>query len=192
MYKAHKSLLNALGVKGRYLAAVCFSNIFTIDSAKLAFVIHEAMSDLFYVNDIQYPYEEHKVLYLNSSGMDYDEWGKGWGKISPHQDDIYEAISTDYLALTVCRDTTKTPTRCYLPKDIVDGFSDKELWQLMNTKAKFISGKNVSGRVMCRECNIVQFNPLYGITFNLDFRIDKTMARGWWLWIARENPCFRS
>lgn len=98
-------------------AAVCIKNIFSLDSPKLALTVHEALADLFHLTDIKYDYEEHKALYLKPSAEKYREWGNGHGDITPHSDDLYENLNVDYLALTVCRDVTKTPTAYYFPSD---------------------------------------------------------------------------
>src|SRR5579872_1303856 len=45
------------------IAGICIINIFDLDCPKLALIVHEALSDLFQLSDIKYPYEEHKALY---------------------------------------------------------------------------------------------------------------------------------
>lgn len=168
----HLNLLGVLGEKHHHIAAVCFTNIFKKDYPKLALVVHEALSELFHLTDIKYPYEDHKSLYLMPEGINFKEWGNGYGKISPHSDDLYEDISTDYLSLTVCRDNTNTPTRCFFLKDIFAGFSDSDLSELLEINVKFISGKNVKKRNIEKIKKLIEFDPFYGIIANLDFRID--------------------
>jgi len=95
------------------------------------------------INDTNYPYEDNKNLYLKPEGIDYKEWGNGYGEITPHQDDLYEDISTDLLALTVCRDQTKTPTTLIFTKDIINKLNDEEIEKLFSLEVEFVSGKNV-------------------------------------------------
>ncbi|WP_338583612.1 hypothetical protein [Pseudomonas sp. MAG733B] len=152
-------------------AAVCIKNIFSFDSPKLALTVHEALADLFHLTDIKYDYEEHKALYLKPSAEKYREWGNGHGDITPHSDDLYENLSVDYLALTVCRDVTKTPTAYYFPSDLLCDLSDEEVHELLTMQATFISGKNVSG-LKERVRHVVEYSELCGFQFSLDFRID--------------------
>lgn len=152
-------------------AAVCIKNIFSLDSPKLALTVHEALADLFHLTDIKYDYEEHKALYLKPSAEKYREWGNGHGDITPHSDDLYENLNVDYLALTVCRDVTKTPTAYYFPSDLLCDLSDEEVHELLTMQAMFISGKNVSG-LKERVRHVVEYSELYGFQFSLDFRID--------------------
>ncbi|RON56681.1 hypothetical protein [Pseudomonas frederiksbergensis] len=152
-------------------AAICIKNIFSLDSPKLALTVHEALADLFHLTDIKYEYEEHKALYLKPSAEKYREWGNGHGDITPHSDDLYENLNVDYLALTVCRDTTNTPTAYYFPSDLLCALNDEDLGELLTTQATFISGKNVCG-LKERIRHVVEFSDLYGFQFALDFRID--------------------
>lgn len=152
-------------------AAVCIKNVFKLDSPKLALTVHEALADLFHLTDIKYDYEEHKALYLKPSAEMYREWGNGHGDITPHSDDLYENLNVDYLALTVCRDITKTPTAYYFPNDLLCDLNDDEISELLTMQATFISGKNVSG-LKERVRRVVEFSELYGFHFSLDFRID--------------------
>jgi len=152
-------------------AAVCIRNVFDLDSAKLALTVHEALADLFHLTDIKYEYEDHKALYLKPSAETYREWGNGYGDITPHSDDLYESLNVDYLALTVCRDTTKTPTAYYFPIDLFCNLSDEEIRELLTMRASFISGKNVDG-LKKRMRPVVEFSERYGFNFSLDFRID--------------------
>lgn len=152
-------------------AAVCIKNVFSLDSPKLAITVHEALADLFHLTDIKYEYEEHKALFLKPSAEKYREWGNGHGDITPHSDDLYENLNVDYLALTVCRDITKTPTSYYFPSDLLCELNDEEIGELLTMQAVFISGKNVSG-LKERVRHVVECSDLYGFHFSLDFRID--------------------
>jgi hypothetical protein len=137
----------------------------------LARIVHETISDLFGLNDIKYPYEDHKNIYLKPGGENYRDWGNGFGEITPHSDDLYEDLNTDFLSLTVCRDNTNTPTEIYFPKDVLFNFDDEEIARLFDLKVKFISGKNVAIQ-KSRERNIIEYSPVGGFKFYLDFRID--------------------
>lgn len=44
---------------------------------------------------------------------------------------------------------------------------------MFKSKAKYISGKNVSGSVISVEKKIVDLDPYFGYIFNLDFRVDR-------------------
>ena len=125
------------------IVAISCNNIFNNDDPNLALLVHESMCELVRLNDTNYPYEDHKNLYLKPEGIDYKEWGNGYGEITPHQDDLYEYISTDLLALTVCRDQTKTPTTLIFTKDIINKLNDEEIEKLFSLEVEFVSGKNV-------------------------------------------------
>ncbi|WP_236195710.1 hypothetical protein [Pseudomonas glycinae] len=153
------------------IAAVCIRNIFSIDCPALALTVHEALADLFHLTDIKYEYEDHKALYMKPSAEKYREWGNGYGDITPHSDDLYESLDVDYLALTVCRDTTRTPTAYYFPADLLLSLDDEEIQTLLGMQAIFVSGKNVKGSKE-RVRNVVEYSELYGYRFSLDFRID--------------------
>ena len=161
-----------IGLAKYHISAVCVKNIFNTVSEKLAYIAHEAISELFKLNDLKYPYEDHKLLYLKPSGIHYEEWGNGMGKITPHSDDLYENIDTDFLSLTVCKDQIEKPTKCYFPKDFLETLTNEELGELTTIKAKFISGKNVNGLLIEKERDIIEINAKFGVTFNLDFRTD--------------------
>ena len=153
------------------VSAITIANIFKSDCHKLARVVHETLSELFALNDIKYPYEEHRNIYLKPGGENYRDWGNGFGEITPHSDDLYENLNTDFLSLTVCRDNTNTPTEIFFPKDILHNFSDEEIRRLFDLKVKFISGKNVTIN-KSRERNMIEYHPITGFKFFLDFRID--------------------
>lgn len=165
----HRALFDQLGIN--FISAVTITNIFRTDDHMLARVVHEAFSELFALNDIKYPYEEHKKLYLKPGGENYRDWGNGIGEITPHSDDLYEDLNTDFLSLTVCRDNTNTPTEIIFPNDILYNFSDEELNRVFGLKVIFISGKNVAIK-KSRERNIIEYDPINGYRFYLDFRID--------------------
>lgn len=165
-----------LGLAKHYIAGICIKNLFSIDSPELSFIVHESLSELFSLIDLKYPYEEHKTLYLKPSGENYRDWGNGYGEIIPHSDDLYEDFDVDLLSLTVCRDTTATPTSYLFPEALLSGLTNHELAHFLNIKVKFISGKNVS-IVKSRERSIVDFSEKYGFRFFLDFRIDTVVGK---------------
>ncbi|MEM1243404.1 MAG: hypothetical protein AAGG80_01140, partial [Pseudomonadota bacterium] len=169
--REHLGFFDKVGLAKNYIAGICVRNIFTTDSPKLALVVHESLSELFHLSDIQYEYEEHKTLFLKKQAVEYKDWGSGYGEITPHSDDLYEGLNVDYLSLTTCRDETSTPTRCFFPKHILRDFTKEELFRLYFLKANFKSGKNVKKHIQ-RQRNILSYCTKYGFRFFLDFRID--------------------
>ena len=168
----HLAYTTMLGMRGHGIAGVCLTNIFSTADVQLAYLVHEAISDIFYINDIIYPYDNHKALYLKNTGRQFKEWGNGLGEITPHIDDPYEALSADLLSLTICRNISGINTRCYFPKDLLAILNEEELNRLTNMTATFISGKNIDAFVKHHEQAIVNVDDRNGITFNLDFRVD--------------------
>jgi hypothetical protein len=164
-----KLYFDSVGKNG--ISAVCLTGVFRTDNYCLAFIVHEALCELFHLRDIKYPYENHKAIFLKTNAERYRNWGNGYGEITPHSDDLYEVESTDLLALTVCRDKTCTPTQYFLAKNIIDGLSDTELRQLAQMSARFRSGKNVEIS-KSHERKLIQYDPTYGIQICLDFRVD--------------------
>lgn len=158
-----------------YIAGIYITNVFSQDDYLLALIVHEALCELFHLNDIKYPYEEHKALYLKPGGENYRDWGNGSGEINPHSDDLYEENQVDLLALTVCRDLTNTPTLYYMPSDILDKLTNDDINQLINIKLNFTSGKNV-GILKTRERKLLEYNVENGIMFYMDFRIDNDIG----------------
>jgi hypothetical protein len=157
------------------IAGISIKNIFNKDDPILSLIVHEALSDLFHLSDILYPYEQHKFLYLQPTGDTYKNWGGGSGEIDPHSDDLYEDIDTALLALTVCRDHYSQPTLVYFHSDIIDILTDDELILLANMEAEFISGKNVQIQ-KSRKRQVMTKDTQYGYQIAFDFRIDKTIG----------------
>lgn len=158
-----------VGMNG--VSGVCATGIFDNDDFRLAHVAHEALSEIFFLKDIEYSYEDHKALFLKPGAEKYRDWGNGYGEITPHSDDLYEDLPTDILALTVCRDLTNTPTRCYMMKDVFKYLLDSDIETLMISHAIFKSGKNVTGHKQ-RERPLLEYSAELGVQVNLDFRID--------------------
>lgn len=161
--------LDKIGING--VSGVCATGIFESDDYRLAHVAHEALSEIFFLKDIEYSYEDHKALFLKPDAEKYRDWGNGYGEITPHSDDLYEELSTDILALTVCRDLTKTPTQCYMMREVFKRLSDSDIETLLISRALFKSGKNVTG-LKQRERPLLEFSAEFGVRVNLDFRVD--------------------
>jgi len=177
LHSDHEILFAKVGRVGHYLSGAVMTGLFTIPNKELALIVHESLSNLFGLQDIKYPYEDHKMLYIKPEGLNYKEWGNGKGEITPHSDDLYEKIDTDLLALTVAIDKTKTPTQFFQAKDILKIINDEELEDLQKIEADFISGKNVSG-LKTKTRKIVDYDSENDETkIALDFRIDKNTGQ---------------
>lgn len=96
LYQEHLALFDTLGKKEHNTAAICFTDVFSIDNPELALTVHESLSDLFGLIDLKHAYEDHKFLYIKREGRAYNEWKNGIGVISPHQDDLYENRRVDF------------------------------------------------------------------------------------------------
>lgn len=153
------------------IAAVCITNIFRIADPRLALIVHETLSTMFHVKDMQYSYEEHKEISVRPEGLEFTDWGRGSGEITPHCDDLYEDIDTGMLSLTVCDDETQTATQLIQLKDILAELTDEDIEQLWRMEATFISGKNVRGRKEVTR-PILEISPDSGLSMSLDFRKD--------------------
>ena len=126
---------------------------------------------MFHLNDMKYPYENHKHLYVKQIGLSQPEWGNGSGKISPHCDDLYEDCETDYLSLTVVRNDLKVPTLFYMLSQVISDLTDEEIEKLTKIVPIFISGANVKGVVKEKERPVIEVKD--GRVFiSLDFRDD--------------------
>lgn len=158
-----------IGMSG--ISGVCVTGVFDIDDFRLAHVVHEALSEVFFLKDIDNDREGHKAIFLKPDAEKYSNWSCGYGEIMPHSDGLYDSVSTDIMALTVCRDLTNTPTCCYMMKDIFEDISDFELEVLLSSRAKFTSGRNTSGYKECIR-PILEVSEQSGVIMNLDFRID--------------------
>jgi len=143
----------------------------------LALIVHEALSDLFHLNDIKYPYEDHKELYVKPEGINYKSWGNGGGEILPHCDDLYEKTDAALLSLTVAKDETKTSTTFYQTKHIIKDLTDKEIEKLSRMKADFISGKNVIG-IKYNSRKVLDYDSKEDdVKIAMDFRIDRNTGQ---------------
>jgi hypothetical protein len=100
------------------------------------------------------------------------DWGRGLGIIRPHSDDLYENQSINAMCLTVCRDTSSTPTWLWMLKDVVAALSDDELGKFAMAEAIFISGANVEGRIIELVKPVLELSDTEGVNLRLDFRID--------------------
>jgi len=158
---------------GEYVSAICMTGIFRTPNTHLALIVHESLSDLFNLNDIKYPYEDHKRLYVKPEGLNYKSWGNGRGEITPHSDDLYEEVDASLLSLTVAKDETKTPTTFYQTKHLLKNLSEIEIEKLSRIEADFKSGKNVSGRVIHKSRKVLDYDQEKDdVKIAMDFRID--------------------
>lgn len=157
----------------KFASAVTINNILKESDLELHYISHESLSDIFGLIDIHYEYEDHKWLCLKENAFNYKEWGGGVGKISLHSDDVYETRDIDLLSLSICKDLSNTPTN-YLPiREIINLISDNQLEILLNAKAEFISGKNVSC-IKKTIKNLITYNDTLSV--NLDFRNDTNVG----------------
>jgi hypothetical protein len=70
--------------------------------------VHEVLSKMAGIIDIKYPYEEHKELFPKNSNHIASDWGKGYGLIRPHSDDLYEDRDINIMSLTVFSNSYNT------------------------------------------------------------------------------------
>jgi hypothetical protein len=160
-----------ISIGQNYISGIQITNIFNRPIPEFGHAVHEALCDVIGLRDIKYSYEEHKVLFLKKDGVDIANWGHGYLEITPHQDDLYEDLNCDLLALTYVKDSTQTPTNLFLTKDILEGLSDSEIDELLNSSAIFKSGKNINGFKQKTRAIISQ-SQTNGIDISFDFRID--------------------
>jgi hypothetical protein len=172
----HFELISKMGLANQYLAAILFENVFSQPDKNLALYVHEAFTDLAKIVDIKYPYEEPKELFPKNTQTGASDWGKGYGIIRPHSDDIYEFRDINAMCLTVCKDTSSTPTWFWLLKDVVSDLTDEELGKLAFSEAIFTSGTNVEGTNLESKKSILRMDSSEGVTLRLDFRIDDSVG----------------
>jgi hypothetical protein len=165
-------LLRQVGYQNGPAALILESLFLEKMPSPMVYLIHESLSSIAGLLDIQYPYESHKLLYLKNSTVKYKEWGNGLGDISPHSDDLYESVSADLLSLTVARDDTQTPTDFYLASDLLLTLTDDDLEQCFNLNYSFISGKNVDGLKQNKR-KLLAYSDDYGFECAIDFRTDQ-------------------
>lgn len=170
------NLLRKVGLAKSGVAALLLEHTFNISDKNLALVVHEVMSDIAGIVDVKYPYESHKELFpKNNSEIDSD-WGKGLGIIRPHSDDLYESRAVNTMSLTVCKDTSCTPTWLWLLQDIVSCLTDQELGEFVLAEALYCSGKNVEGTSFVVKKPVLRKDEAEGFGLRLDFRIDPTLG----------------
>ncbi len=163
--------LNKVGVKEHYISVIFMLGLFSKDDPDLAYLVHEALSDLAQIKDIKYPYEEHKKIFIQPEGFEINDWGKGAGAISPHCDDLYEETDTDLLSLTTCRDKLKVSTLLFMANQIFKNLTDSEIDRLTKMMPLFSSGKNVSDRVIEKKRSALTYkNDSFFMA--LDYRMD--------------------
>lgn len=169
------ALLRQVGSNDHHLSAVCLYGLFDIENRTLAAYVHDALSELSGLQDIQYAYENHRWISIVDRGNATD-WSGNSNQIRFHSDDIYESKKVDLLALTTVKDDFAVPILCISAKSILNQLNDNEVLQLANMKALFISGKNVQVRKEMHK-PILSINGAR-VQLALDFRQDSiTSAR---------------
>lgn len=172
----HLTALREVGSKKSRNAALLFERCFNVADKDLARLVHEALSDIAGLIDLQYPYEDHKELSPKQGDTLASDWGRGMGIIRPHSDDLYEERAVTLMTLTVCKDTSSTPTWFWLLRDIVKCLTDEELGVLATAEANFLSGTNVNGRTIVATKPVLYRDPIAGLGLRLDFRIDDAVG----------------
>ena len=165
-----------VGFNNSGISAVLLEHTFKFADKRLAHLVHEVMTELAGIVDVKYPYEDHKELFPKSNDKLTSDWGRGVGIIRPHSDDLYEDRSVNAMCLTVCKDTSSTPTWFWLLKDITACLSDEELGKFALAEAIFLSGANVEGRVIKIQKPVLRMDPDEGIGMRIDFRIDDSVG----------------
>lgn len=174
-----KDLFSKITKPEEHVSAICMTDTFKTQDARLGYAVHESLSDLFGINDIKYPHEEHKKLYVKQEGLNARGWGNGRGDINPHNDDNYEEGDIKFLSLTVVKDDTNegagTKTIFYQAKNILALLTDVEIERLTEMEADFFSGRNVSGLQLRNTKRPLNYDEKTGeVTMFLDFREDTT------------------
>ncbi|MES2770269.1 MAG: hypothetical protein V4596_14090 [Bdellovibrionota bacterium] len=169
-------IIQSVGCDNKKISAVFMEYIFNIPSKELAQLVHEAMSKIGGIIDIKYPYEEHKELFPKQNDSLASDWGKGLGIIRPHSDDLYEPRDINIMSLTVCKDTSKTPTWFWQIKDVIASITNEELGVLALAEANFYSGTNVEGLTLENKKPILRQDKVEGLGLRLDFRVDDSIG----------------
>jgi len=164
--------LSRVGLKDYYISVIFIVGLFSKDDPDLAYLVHETLSDLAQINDIKYPYEDHKKIFIKPEGFEIGDWGNGAGAISPHCDDLYEKTDTDLLSLTTCRDKLKVSTLLFLADQIFKNLSDSEMDRLTKMIPLFSSGKNVNDRVIEKKRPVLSCKN-NSFFMALDYRMDE-------------------
>lgn len=171
-------LVRNLGRKSHRVAALLMERAFSIPEKALARLFHEVFAEIAGITDIQYPYEDHKELFPKQvDGKAAADWGRGMGAIRPHSDDLYEERAINAMCLTVCRDTSSTPTWFWSISDVVSCLTDEELGVLSVSEAIYASGRNVEGLLMEAKKPVLRIDSEEGIGLRLDFRVDAVGPR---------------
>ncbi|WP_330924335.1 hypothetical protein [Candidatus Sororendozoicomonas aggregata] len=169
-------VVDSLYKVGTSVKSVIIHGLFKSTDKKVCFLIHEAVSRyLSNLDDIRYPYENHKFIYPKDTGIGVSEWGNGYGDISPHSDDLYENIDTDLLSLTILKDKTSSSTKIYDIEAIIEKLPKDLKEKILDMKFSYLSGKNVNGRLLKRDRSLVEKkgNKNY---YNIDFRVESNIG----------------
>ena len=172
----HLRALQSVGCAATKISAVLLTHAFSVADKRLARLVHEAVTEIAGIVDIKYPYEDHKELFPKASDEVRSDWGKGLGVIRPHSDDLYEDQTINAMCLTVCKDTSSTPTHLWMLKDVVASLSDEELGVFALSEAIFLSGANVEGQVIEVRRPVLEISEGEGVGLRLDFRIDDVVG----------------
>lgn len=165
-------MLSRVGVSEYHISVIMMVGLFSRDDPDLAYLVHETLSDLAQINDIKYPYEDHKRIFIKPEGFEIGDWGNGAGAINPHCDDLYEKVDTDLLALTTCRDQLKVSTLLFMANQIFKNLSDNEMDRLIKMVPLFSSGRNVTDKVIEKKRPVLlcKNNSFF---MSLDYRVDE-------------------
>jgi hypothetical protein len=172
----HLDCIQAVGSWRARISAVLLEHVFSEPDQGLARIVHETMSEIAGIVDIKYPYEDHKELFPKENDGLASDWGKGLGLIRPHSDDLYEDRAINAMCLTVCKDTSSTPTWFWALKDIIACLTDEELGRFALAEATFLSGKNVEGKTIIVRKAVLRMDPEEGLGMRIDFRIDDAVG----------------
>lgn len=172
----HLTLIKSIGEHESKLSALLLEYTFSLSDRTLALLVHEAFARIAGIVDIKYPYEEHKELFPKASTEAVSDWGKGYGMIRPHSDDLYEDRDINIMSLTVAKDTSHTSTWFWPVKDVLKCLSDEELGRLALSEATFYSGTNVEGIRLSKKKPVLRRDDYEGLGFRLDFRIDDSIG----------------
>lgn len=172
----HLKIIKSIGLQNSRISAVLLESVYSDPTKTFGLLVHECMSKLARVIDIKYPYEEHKELFPKQTAGVASDWGKGYGIIRPHSDDLYEDRDINIMSLTVLKDTSSTPTWFWSLKDVVSVLNDEELGYFALGEASFYSGTNVDGKTIVKQKPILRSDKNEGLGLRLDFRIDDAVG----------------
>ena len=172
----HLILIKSVGNDDSKISAVLSEYVFSLPDKNLARLVHEVFAKIGGIVDIKYPYEEHKELYPMNNDQVASDWGKGYGMIRPHSDDLYEDRDINAMSLTVFKDTSCTPTWFWPLNDVVSCLSNEELGYFALGEGTFFSGTNVEGKTIQNKKPLLRRDSVEGFGLRMDFRIDDAIG----------------